>query len=72
MVGSGADLLDGNGLNYAAGNPQELAARIRELTEDEARRTTMRRRSLEIIKQWHFQGTVAQLQNCVHFLERKN
>jgi len=50
MVGSGADLLDGNGMAYKAGNVAELAACIISLTQNHAGRKLISQRSLEIIE----------------------
>jgi len=70
MVGSGADLLDGNGFKYTAGAVEELVSHILALTRHEELRIEMGKRSSEIIEKWHFQGTVSQLENLVHFLKR--
>lgn len=72
QVGSGADLLDGNGLVYQSGNFKELSDCIMTLTEEEKLRLRMGKRSLEIIERWGFRHTSNQLQALVDFLQQSN
>lgn len=71
MVGSGADLLDGNGLSYEAGNIEELTDCIANLARNQELRIKMGKRSLEIIEKWSFQNTSSQLEEMMNYLRRQ-
>ncbi len=70
-VGSGADLLKGNGFSYKAGNISQLVKCIIKLTENKTIRKNMGNRSWDIIQQWNFNLIAKELQKMIHFVRNK-